>query len=198
MRNLFYLFAALLSFGVGWYYYQDVAEQTATVTKLRLKAEDGLVITAGTRVDDAFLDAYVVAQPMPRALAPEFQWALDDTPVTLINLRGQVFGQDVASGSFLQRAHFFLAPQDAFARRIHPGNRAFSIPFEDSRAVENPRGELGYYVVSNGKPKPYRVKARAPSVHNISVLPEISHGCMVADMVAIIGSMDIVMGEVDR
>jgi len=65
-------------------------------------------------------------------------------------------------------------------------------------AVENPRGELGYYIVSDGKPKPYRVKARAPSFHNIHVLPEISRGTMVADMVAIIGSFDIVMGEVDR
>ena len=64
--------------------------------------------------------------------------------------------------------------------------------------IENPRGELGYYVVSDGTPKPYRVKARAPSFHNISVLPDISKGCMVADMVAIIGSVDIVMGEVDR
>ncbi len=64
--------------------------------------------------------------------------------------------------------------------------------------VENPRGELGYYVVSDGTPKPYRVKARAPSFHNISVLPEIARGCMVADMIAIIGSIDIVMGEVDR
>ncbi len=64
--------------------------------------------------------------------------------------------------------------------------------------VENPRGELGYYVVSDGSPKPWRVKARAPSFHNIHVLPEISKGCMVADMVAIIGSIDIVMGEVDR
>jgi NADH-quinone oxidoreductase subunit D len=64
--------------------------------------------------------------------------------------------------------------------------------------IENPRGELGYYVISDGTPKPYRVKARAPSFHNISVLPEISKGCMVADMVAIIGSIDIVMGEVDR
>jgi NADH:ubiquinone oxidoreductase subunit D len=64
--------------------------------------------------------------------------------------------------------------------------------------VENPRGELGYYVVSDGTPKPYRVKARAPSFHNIHVLSEISKGCMVADMVAIIGSIDIVMGEVDR
>ncbi|MHC4393408.1 MAG: NADH-quinone oxidoreductase subunit D, partial [Planctomycetota bacterium] len=65
-------------------------------------------------------------------------------------------------------------------------------------AVENPRGELGYYIVSEGKLKPYRVKARAPSFHNISVLPELSVGVMVADICAIIGSLDIVMGEVDR
>jgi NADH-quinone oxidoreductase subunit D len=81
---------------------------------------------------------------------------------------------------------------DAFKRSI-------KVPKGDCYCkIEAPRGELGYYVVSDGTPKPYRVKARAPSFHNISVLPEISRGCMVADMVAIIGSVDIVMGEVDR
>lgn len=65
-------------------------------------------------------------------------------------------------------------------------------------AVENSRGELGFYVISDGSESAYRVKCRAPSFHNISILPEIAKGCMVADMVAIIGSLDIVMGEVDR
>ena len=69
---------------------------------------------------------------------------------------------------------------------------------EGYMAVENPRGELGYYVVSDGKPKPYRVKARAPSFHNIHVLPEISQGTLVADTGAIIGSFDRGMGEVAR
>ena len=64
--------------------------------------------------------------------------------------------------------------------------------------IENSRGELGFYVVSEGKEVLYRVKCRAPSFHNISVLPEISRGAMVADLIAIIGSMDIVIGEVDR
>jgi NADH-quinone oxidoreductase subunit D len=64
--------------------------------------------------------------------------------------------------------------------------------------IENSRGELGFYVVSDGKEVAYRVKCRAPSFHNISVLPEISRGSMVADLIAIIGSMDIVLGEVDR
>lgn len=63
---------------------------------------------------------------------------------------------------------------------------------------ESPRGELGFYVISDGTASPYRVKARAPAFVNLSVLPEISRGAMVADLVAITGSVDIVLGEVDR
>jgi NADH-quinone oxidoreductase subunit D len=64
--------------------------------------------------------------------------------------------------------------------------------------VENPRGEMGFLVVSNGKNVAVRMKARAPSFSNISVLHEISHGAMIADLVAIVGSLDIVLGEIDR
>ncbi len=66
--------------------------------------------------------------------------------------------------------------------------------------VEGARGEVGFYIVSDGTNQPYRCKARGPSFSNISVLDALtSRGdCMVADMVAIIGSLDIVMGEVDR
>ncbi len=135
MRNIFYLLAALLSFGVGWFYYGQVASQTATISKLRLVAEDGLVIKAGTVIDEAFIEEYIVSQPMPRALAPDFIWALGADPVTRINLKGRVFGQDVAAGSFLQRAHFFAEQQIDFDLRIHPGNRAFSIPVDPDRAV---------------------------------------------------------------
>lgn len=63
---------------------------------------------------------------------------------------------------------------------------------------ESPRGELGFYVISDGTASPYRVKARAPAFVNLSILPEISRGAMVADLVAIAGSIDIVLGEVDR
>ena len=137
MRNIFYFIAAVIAFGAAFYYYQDVSQQTATVLKLRLVAEDGLVIEAGTVIDDEFLETYVVSQEMPRALAAEFGWALDDTAVTRINLRDQVFGQDVTGGSFLQRGHFFVDQQEAFALRIRDGYRAFSIPVATDRAVEN-------------------------------------------------------------
>jgi NADH-quinone oxidoreductase subunit D len=63
---------------------------------------------------------------------------------------------------------------------------------------ESPRGELGFYVISDGTGSPYRVKGRAPAFVNLSVLPEISRGSMIADLVAIVGSVDIVLGEVDR
>lgn len=64
--------------------------------------------------------------------------------------------------------------------------------------VENPRGELGYYIISNGTGNPFRVKVRAPGFVNLSVINEISQGHMIADLVAILGSIDIVLGEVDR
>jgi NADH-quinone oxidoreductase subunit D len=63
---------------------------------------------------------------------------------------------------------------------------------------ETPKGELGFYVISDGTAKPFRVKARAPSFVNLSLLPLICRGAMVADLVMILGSIDIVLGEVDR
>jgi NADH-quinone oxidoreductase subunit D len=63
---------------------------------------------------------------------------------------------------------------------------------------ENPRGELAIYLQSNGTQNPWRLRVRGPSFCNIAVLPEISRGHLLADLVAIIGSIDIVLGEVDR
>ncbi len=61
--------------------------------------------------------------------------------------------------------------------------------------AENPRGELGFYFMADGRSdKPYRCKARGPSFCNLSVLPEISRGVLIADLVAIVGSIDIVLG----
>ncbi len=64
--------------------------------------------------------------------------------------------------------------------------------------AENPRGHLGFFIESHGGPIPYRVKIRGPSFVNLAVLPELSHGVLIADIPAIVGSIDIVMGEVDR
>ena len=64
--------------------------------------------------------------------------------------------------------------------------------------TETPRGELGYYIVSDGGNNPYRVKVKSPCFTALSILPEIAKGEMVADIIALIGSIDIVMGELDR
>ncbi len=64
--------------------------------------------------------------------------------------------------------------------------------------TESPRGELGFYIVSDGTAKPYRYKVRSPAFVNLSALPEMLKGCLVADVVAVLGSVDIVLGEVDR
>jgi NADH-quinone oxidoreductase subunit D len=65
-------------------------------------------------------------------------------------------------------------------------------------AVEAPKGEFGIYLVSDGANKPYRVKIRAPGFAHLSAMDEMAKGHMIADVVAIIGTMDIVFGEVDR
>ena len=75
----------------------------------------------------------------------------------------------------------------------------FAVPEgEVYQAVESPRGEMGYYVVSDGTAKPYRVHMRAACLANLQLLPSMCEGRLIADVVAAIGSIDIVLGEIDR
>jgi len=83
--------------------------------------------------------------------------------------------------------HFIVATEGADAP---PGEVYFG--------AENPKGELGFYIYSKGGGVPYRLKIRAPSFVNLSILPKLLPGHMVGDVVAILGSIDMVMGECDR
>jgi NADH-quinone oxidoreductase subunit D len=84
-------------------------------------------------------------------------------------------------------------PQAFVPKKIRPAAMDFYC------RAENPKGELGYFFRTDGRSDiPVRLKARACSFHNLSVIPAISKGALLADLVAIIGSMDLVMGEVDR
>jgi NADH-quinone oxidoreductase subunit D len=75
----------------------------------------------------------------------------------------------------------------------------FAVPAgEVYQAVESPRGEMGYYVVSDGTAKPYRVHMRNPSFATLQALETMCKGQLIADVVAVIGSIDIVLGEIDR
>ena len=77
--------------------------------------------------------------------------------------------------------------------------KGFSPPVGEAyAAVEHPKGENGYYFVSDGSPMPYRFRIRSPDFVNLSVLPHLATGAMLADVVALIGTIDIVLGSVDR
>lgn len=84
-------------------------------------------------------------------------------------------------------------PRALVPKKVSPKAQDFYV------RAENPKGELGFYFITDGKSDiPKRVKARAPSFHNLSVLPIIAKEVLMADMIAILGSIDIVLGEVDR
>ncbi len=78
-------------------------------------------------------------------------------------------------------------------------SEGFRVPPGDVyQAVEGPRGELAYYIISNGENRPYRVRTRPPSLYNLQCLKGMAPGNLIADLVVMIGSLDPVFGEVDR
>jgi NADH-quinone oxidoreductase subunit D len=78
-------------------------------------------------------------------------------------------------------------------------SEGFTVPIgEVYQSIESARGEIGFYVVSDGTERPWRVRVRAPSYVNLSALPAMVEGSLIADVVAVIGSIDIVLGDVDR
>jgi NADH:ubiquinone oxidoreductase subunit D len=83
-----------------------------------------------------------------------------------------------------------MAVKPAYQVRVPPGD-AYG-------RVEGPKGELGFYIVSNGKPAPWRYHVRSPSFINLTSFGPICRGMKIADVVAVLGSIDIVLGEVDR
>ena len=101
---------------------------------------------------------------------------------------------------------FFLPPKEqvynsmeALIYHFKLITEGFSPPVgEVYQAIESPKGELGFYFVSDGTPKPYRMRVRPPSFVNIAALPKLVVGGLLADVIACIGSIDIVLGEVDR
>ena len=84
---------------------------------------------------------------------------------------------------------------------IMPGKPMYQVRVPAGEAfgrIEAPKGELGFYVVSTGKPNPWRYHVRAPSFINMTVLEKMCEGSKIADFVAIFGSIDVVLGEMDR
>jgi NADH-quinone oxidoreductase subunit D len=88
---------------------------------------------------------------------------------------------------------------EALIHHFHIASEGFSVPSGEVYAsIESPKGELGFYLISDGTNKPWRFRVRPPSFLNLSALPAMAEGRLIADVVAIIGSIDIVLAEVDR
>ena len=96
--------------------------------------------------------------------------------------------KDRLEGAIEAKIHHFKLVVDGLAP---PRGEVYS-------TIEAPKGEIGFYIVSDGGPKPYRLRIRPPSFVNLQSLLTMSKGNMLADVVAIIGSLDIVLGEIDR
>jgi NADH-quinone oxidoreductase subunit D len=88
---------------------------------------------------------------------------------------------------------------EALIRRFYIVSKGFKAPKgETYQGIEAPKGELGFYLVSEGEERPYRMKIRAPSYVNLGALNKMAAGHMIADLVAIVGTNDVVLGEIDR
>lgn len=96
--------------------------------------------------------------------------------------------KDRVKGSMEAMIHHFKLVIDGLAP---PAGEAYS-------TIESPKGEIGFYIVSDGTPKPYRMRIRPPCFVNLQSLLTMAKGNMIADVVGIIGSLDIVLGEIDR
>ena len=104
------------------------------------------------------------------------------------------------------RPQYVAPPKDevqhdmaALIRHFKLMEESFTPPVGEAYgSIEAPKGELGFYLVSDGSNKPFRFRIRPPSFLNLGALPKMIVGSMIADVIAAIGSIDIVLGEIDR
>lgn len=132
------------------------------------------------RVDEMYESLKIVEQVIDK-ISPFGDYATTDRKVSLPP-RSEIYGNMEAL------IHQFKLVTEGF--RVPKG--------EVYQAVEGPRGEMGFYIVSDGGPKPYRWRARTPSFYNLQSLPLITKGHLVADVITGIGSIDIMLGDVDK
>jgi len=114
---------------------------------------------------------------------------------------------DIPAGDFMARKRGVTPPpkkavvteMEALIHHFKWVSEGFKVPAGEAYVpIESPKGEMGFYMVSDGGVQPYRAKCRPPCFVNLSALPRLVEGRLVADVVAVIGSLDIVLGEIDR
>lgn len=146
-------------------------------------------IPVGSRGD--VYDRYLVRMEEMRQSLRIIQQALNDLPKG----RFRVDNHKVAPPP---KEEIYLS-MEALIHHFKLWTEGFRVPAGEAYfAIESPRGELGFYIVSDGSSNPCRVHVRGPSFINLQMLPPMAEGGLVADLIAIIASMDPVLGEVDR
>src|SRR5438093_11173535 len=113
---------------------------------------------------------------------------LPSDPITVSNWKNMIPQKSRVMTKMEELIHHFIVVTEGLD--APPGEIYF--------AAENPKGELGFYINSKGGGVPHRLKIRAPSFVNLSILPELLPGCMVSDVPAGLGSLAFIMGECDR
>jgi NADH-quinone oxidoreductase subunit D len=113
---------------------------------------------------------------------------LPEGPVMVADPKIAFPPKELVSGDMESLIHHFKLVSEGFSP---PRGEVYA-------SIEAPKGELGFYIVSDGSPNPYRVKVRAPSFVNLQALARMAEGGLIADLVAIVGSLDVVLGEIDR
>ncbi len=132
------------------------------------------------RFDEMYESAKIVEQVIEK-ITPQGEYATRDRKVSLPP-REEIYGN-----------------MEALIHQFKLVTTGFPVPAGESyQGVEGPRGEMGFYVASDGGPKPYRWRARTPSFYNLQTMPILAKGGLVADVITAIGSIDIMLGDVDK
>ncbi|TFH33277.1 MAG: NADH-quinone oxidoreductase subunit D [Anaerolineales bacterium] len=162
-----------------------------------LSAHDAIAYAAAGPVLRASGVAYDVRKADPYSIYDRFDFEVAVRP------HGDVYDRYLIRVDEIRQSLRILqqAVRDIPAGEIQVGKPQYQVRVKAGEAygrVENPKGELGFYVVSNGKPNPWRYHVRAPSFINLTAMEKMCIGSKIADVVAILGSIDIVLGETDR
>jgi len=162
-----------------------------------LAREDAINFSTAGPVLRASAVAYDVRRAAPYSIYDRFEFAVVTGTVGDLYDRYYVRLQEMRESARILKQ----AVRDIPGGPILPGKKSYQIKVPAGEAysrVENPKGELGYYVVADGSPTAYRYHVRSPSFINLTALEAMCIGHTVADVVGILGSLDIVLGEVDR
>jgi NADH-quinone oxidoreductase subunit D len=161
-----------------------------------LAAEDAIALGVTGPVLRASGVKWDIRKAMPYAAYDQYDFEIPTCPTGDTYDRYMVRMQEMRQSRRICLQAVENVPSGAIMARI--GKVLKPPPGEVYHAIEAPKGELGYYIVSDGTTQPYRVRVRPPSFINLQAFDKMARGSLVADVVAIIGTIDIVLGEVDR